>query len=61
MKVLLPSLKVQADHDIWFINKVKDYVIDYLKKNNVDAGSFKLFVDTLEEAENVVRSEINLE
>lgn len=30
VKVLLPSLKVQADHDIWFISRAKDYLVSYL-------------------------------
>ncbi len=47
VKVLLPSTKVQADHDIWFINKVKDYMVDYLTKNNFNMNSYKIFLDAL--------------
>jgi predicted unusual protein kinase regulating ubiquinone biosynthesis (AarF/ABC1/UbiB family) len=61
VKVLLPSLKVQADHDLWLINKVKDYAIDYLKKHKVEEQSYQFFTDILREAEESVRSEINLE
>ena len=50
MKVLLPSTKIQAEHDMWFINKVKDYVADYLKKNNIKEDSYKIFLEALAEA-----------
>jgi predicted unusual protein kinase regulating ubiquinone biosynthesis (AarF/ABC1/UbiB family) len=42
--VLLPSLKVQADHDIWFINKVKDYAVEYLKKHNINENNYQIFI-----------------
>lgn len=48
MKVLLPSLKVQAEQDIWFINKAKDYITSYLEKNSVKKEDYQLYLDVLE-------------
>lgn len=60
MKVLLPSLKVQAEHDIWFINKAKDYITSYLEKNSVKKEDYQLYLDVLEEAEREVTAELDL-
>ena len=35
VKILIPSSQVQAEHDLWFIDQVRTYAIDYLKKNGV--------------------------
>ena len=61
MKVLLPSLKVQAEHDIWFINKAKDYVTAYLEKRSVKKEDYQLYLDVRDDAERDVAAELDLE